>query len=80
MAHFAEIVNGVVERVVVVHNNELLVNGIESEIAGAHFCETLFDGQWVQTSYNNGPIEGKTRGKFANIGDIWDGNEFVTPD
>jgi hypothetical protein len=53
MAHFAEIdeTNTVVQ-VVVVHNNELLEDGIESEAKGIAFCQSLFGGTWVQTSYN----------------------------
>lgn len=54
MAHFAEIdASGNVLRVIVVHNNELLdENGQESEAKGIAFCQGLFGGNWVQTSYN----------------------------
>jgi hypothetical protein len=52
MAHFAEIVNNVVQRVIFVHNNELLVDGVEVESKGAEFCTNLFGGQWLQTSFN----------------------------
>jgi len=54
MAHFAEIgLNNIVERVIVVHNNELLDNdGNEVEQKGIDFCKSLFGGTWVQTSYN----------------------------
>ena len=45
MAHFAEILNGVVQRVIVVHDNE--------EANGAQFCHDLLGGEWVQCSYNN---------------------------
>jgi hypothetical protein len=31
MAHYAKLNNGKVEQVIVVHNNELLVNGVEVE-------------------------------------------------
>jgi len=34
-------------------------------------------GEWVQTSYNSNPIEGQDRGKYAGIGDIWNGEQFV---
>jgi hypothetical protein len=36
-------------------------------------------GEWVQTSYNGNPIEGQDRGKYAGIGDIWNGSQFVSP-
>ena len=54
MAHFAEIdENNIVQRVIVVHNNELLdENGNESEQKGIDFCIALLGGNWIQTSYN----------------------------
>ena len=55
MAHFAELdSNKKVLRVIVVHNNELLVNGVENEQKGIDFCKSLFGSNtnWVQTSYN----------------------------
>jgi hypothetical protein len=45
MANFAEIVDGVVQRVIAVHNNH--------EANGAQFCHDLLGGVWVQCSYNN---------------------------
>jgi len=32
-----------------------------------------------RTSYNNNPIDGVSRGKYAGIGDTWNGTEFVSP-
>jgi hypothetical protein len=52
MAHFVKIVDNKVVQGIVVHNNELLVNGVEVESKGAEFCTNLFGGEWVQTSYN----------------------------
>lgn len=76
MAHFAELdENNIVKQVIVVHNNELLVDGVESEAKGIEFCQSLFGGNWIQTSYNR-----TIRGKFASIGDIWDGTNFITPE
>lgn len=69
MAHFAQIdSNNVVQQVIVVHNNELLdENGQESESKGIQFCESLFGGFWVQTSYN-----ASFRKNFAGIGYTFD--------
>lgn len=70
MAHFAELnSNNMVTRVVVVHNNELLDNGIESEQKGIDFCKSLFgtNTTWVQTSYN-----GNKRKNYAGIGFSYD--------
>jgi len=77
MAHFAELdETNVVKQVIVVHNNELLdENGNELEAKGIAFCQSLFGGNWIQTSYN-----GTMRGKFASIGDTWDGTNFVAPE
>lgn len=79
MAHFAQLdENNVVTQVIVVHNNELLENGVESEAKGIAFCRSLFgaDTRWVQTSYN-----GNFRGVYAGIGYTYDAenNVFVAP-
>ena len=65
MAHFARLnADDIVEEVIVVNNNELLdENGIEQEQNGIMFCQELFGGRWIQTSYN-----GSIRGNFATIG------------
>ncbi len=76
MAHFAEIQNNIVSRVIVVNNNELLENEVESEIKGVEFCKSLFGGDWVQTSYN-----GNLRKNFAGIGYLYDAmrDAFIAP-
>ncbi len=68
MAHFAEILDGVVQRVIVVHDND--------EADGAQFCHDLLGGKWLQTSYN-----GTIRKQFAGIGYTYDHirDEFVAP-
>jgi hypothetical protein len=79
MAHFAEILSGVVQRVIVVHNNELLVDGVETESKGAQFCANLFGGEWVQTSYN--AATNGFRKQYAGIGYSYntDLNIFIAP-
>jgi len=69
MAHFAELnENNIVTRVIVVHNNEITVDGQELEFKGIDFCEGLFGHRnWVQTSYN-----GNIRYNFAGVGYTWD--------
>ncbi len=78
MAHFAELnSNKVVLRVIVVANEDTSdAYGVEKEYIGAAFCERVLGGTWKQTSYN-----GKFRGKFAGIGDVFDevNNVFVSP-
>lgn len=64
MAHFAKIENGIVTNVVVVDN--------EDEANGQEFLNSLgLEGTWIQTSYN-----ATIRGKFAGIGDSFDGENF----
>jgi hypothetical protein len=76
MAHFAQISEGIVTNVIVVHNNELLVDGVENEQKGKEFCHNLFGGEWVQTSYN-----GSIRKQYAGIGYTYDeaADVFVAP-
>lgn len=78
MAHFAELgLDNVVQRVIVVHNNELLNDdGVEQESLGATFCQNLFGGTWVQTSYS-----ASMRKNFAGVGFTYDSgrNAFIPP-
>jgi len=76
MAHFVKIENGKVVQGIVVHNNELLVDGVEVESKGAEFCTNLFGGTWVQTSYNN-----RIRKQYAGIGYTYDAvaDVFIAP-
>ena len=68
MAHFAEILNGVVQRVIVVHDND--------EANGAQFCHDLLGGEWLQCSYNN-----RIRKQFPGIFYTYDhvADQFVAP-
>lgn len=78
MAHFAELnADNIVVRVIVVNNAELLdANGQEQEALGVAFCQSLFGGTWVQTSYS-----GSFRVRFAGQGYTYDQNHdaFVAP-
>jgi hypothetical protein len=69
MAHFAKIVDGIVENVVVVDN--------EHEAEGEDYLHSLgLEGTWIQTSYN-----GNIRGKYAALGDTYNAEQdiFVSP-
>lgn len=69
MAHFAKVVDGIVEQVIVADNKE--------------WCESNLGGTWVQTSYNtkgNEHPEGRPLHKnYAGIGYTWDGIGFAAP-
>ena len=76
MAHFAQLENNIVTQVIVVNNNEILDNGVESEAKGIAFCQSLFGGTWIQTSYNN-----NIRKNYAGIGYTYDSikDAFIAP-
>jgi len=78
MAHFAEIdSNNVVLRVVVVDNRDTSTpDGTEVESIGVAFCQRLFGGNWVKTSYN-----GNIRKNYAGIGYTYNAglDAFVPP-
>jgi hypothetical protein len=71
MAHFAEVVDGVVVRVIVADNKE--------------WCEANLGGTWVQTSYNTlGGVNNREGGEalhknYAGIGYTFDGIGFALP-
>lgn len=78
MAHYAEIVNDQVTRVVVVSNEvtHATEDGSEDETLGSAFLHDLLGGEWIATSYN-----GTIRGRYAGIGYRYDDatDEFVPP-
>jgi hypothetical protein len=79
MAHFAKLdENNVVLEVHCVHNNELLVNGVEVEAMGIVFLINWSGGytNWKQTSYSR-----KFRKHYAGIGYIYDTQRdaFIPP-
>jgi hypothetical protein len=69
MAHCAEIVNGIVVRVVVISN--------DYEPNVEQFATDLFGGEWKQTSYN-----GNIRKNYAGVGFTYDKNRdaFIPPE
>jgi len=78
MAHFAELdQNNIVQQIIVVHNNELLENDVELEHKGVTFCQLLFGGNWLQTSYN-----ATIRKNYAAIGYTYDAirDAFIAPE
>lgn len=79
MAHFAQLdENNTVTQVIVVHNNDCMLDGVENETVGIMFCKSLFgqDTVWKQTSYN-----GNARKNYAGIGFTYDSarDAFIPP-
>ena len=75
MAHFAQLNGQTVTQVIVV-NNEVIGNasGLDGEALGVAFCQSLYgeNTEWAQTSYS-----AAFRGKYAGIGDTFDGTNFI---
>ena len=78
MAHFAEIdQNNTVLRVIVVENKDTSTpDGTEVESIGVAFCQRLFGGNWLKTSYNN-----NIRKNYAGVGYTYDSGRdaFIPP-
>jgi hypothetical protein len=75
MAHFAEVIDGVVQQVIVVSDNEAPDPAPEhSEPLGQAFIRDVLrlGGEWVQTSYNR-----TFRAHYAGIGYTWDAENDV---
>jgi len=68
-AHAAKIENGFVTQVIVIPHCG------DDDAAITAYCNGIgLDGVWVDTSYL-----GSRRGKYAGIGDTFDGDNFVSP-
>jgi hypothetical protein len=68
-SHAAKIENGVVTQVIVIPHCG------DDDSAVTAYCNSIgLEGTWVDTSY-----VGSRRGKYAGIGDSWDGENFVSP-
>jgi hypothetical protein len=71
MAHFAKVVGGIVEQVIVADT--------------AEWCKANLGGDWVQTSYNtHGGVNSRAGGEalhknYAGIGYTFDGTGFAAP-
>jgi hypothetical protein len=77
LAHFAQLENNIVTKVIVVSNQDILdENGQENEQKGIDFCSNLLGGTWKQTSYN-----GNIRKNYAGIGYTYDEGRdaFIPP-
>ena len=81
MAHFAEVIGGVVQRVIVVADEDITdSDGDEQESSGIEWCHTLTDtnpdvSEWVQCSHSE-----SFRYHHASAGSLWDGTGFHAPE
>jgi hypothetical protein len=68
-AHAAKIEDGVVRQVIVIP----YLDDDDAKITA--YCNSIgLPGTWIDTSYM-----GARRGKYAGVGDLWDGTEFKSP-
>jgi hypothetical protein len=68
-AHAAKIENGTVTQVIVIP----FMDDDDAKVTA--YCNSIgLEGVWVDTSYL-----GSRRGKYAGIGDTWNGENFVSP-
>lgn len=68
-AHAALIEDGIVRNVIVIP----YCNDNDAEVTA--YCNSIgLAGTWVDTSYT-----GSRRGKYAGLGDTWDGENFTSP-
>ena len=68
MAHFAQIIDGVVQQVIVISNNDCPDPAPDNEAQGQAFIASIgLSGDWVQTSYH-----GTFRYNYAGPGYVWD--------
>ena len=77
MAYFAELdENNVVLRVISVSNEITTQSSQEQEQFGVEFCQNLFGGIWLQTSFNN-----RIRKNYAGVGFVYDADRdaFIPP-
>ena len=79
MAHFAYVIDGIVQRVEPIVNDVITTEkGNESELRGKRFMVSLYpettEDNWVQCSYN-----ASMRGCYPGIGYLWDGTNFTPP-
>jgi hypothetical protein len=66
----AKIENGVVTQIIVIPRQD----DDRDDLVTAYCNSIGLEGTWVDTSYL-----GSRRGKYAGIGDSWDGENFVSP-
>jgi hypothetical protein len=79
MAYFAEVQDGIVQRVIAISNSDAPDPATQhSEPLGQAFIRDVLGlaGDWVQTSYND-----SFRAHYAGIGYVWDAvnNVFYAP-
>tara|TARA_B100001939_G_C16944189_1_gene619520 strand:+ start:1919 stop:2323 length:405 start_codon:yes stop_codon:yes gene_type:complete len=74
MAHFAKVEDNIVTDVIVIPNEVLDDNGVESEALGQNYINNTLglEGTWLQTSYNN-----NIRSNYAGIGYTYDSENDV---
>lgn len=84
MPYFAYVQNGVVKRVERIEHEPMTdEKGVEHEEIGQVFLASLYPDtistDFVLTQFPSGQPDPYPRGKYAGIGDLWDGTNFTSP-
>jgi len=84
MPHFAYCPDGIVEKVERIEASVMTDDhGVEQEFLGQAFLASLYPdtvaAHFILTHYPVGQPTPYPRGKYAGIGDLWNGTEFNTP-
>ena len=84
MPHFAHCPDGIVQKVERIEASVMTdQHGVEQESLGQAFLASLYPdtvaADYVLTHYPVGQPSPYPRGKYAAIGDIWNGTDFITP-
>lgn len=85
MPYFAYVPDGIVLKVERIDKSVMVDDqGDENEAMGQDFLVTMYPdtdpAHYVQTFYPVGQPTPYPRGKYAGIGDLWDGTKFIAPD
>lgn len=84
MPHFAHVQEGIVRKVERIEGAVMTdADGVEKESLGQAFLAGLYPDtlpeEYVMTHYPVGQPDPYPRGKYAGIGDLWDGTDFLSP-
>jgi len=89
MAHYAiiderniviQVITGVDETITQIDTDGAEVGGSTEAWEAFYTAQLKNPNLYVKrTSYNNNPVDGVSRGKYAGVGDTWNGTKFVSP-
>lgn len=84
MPYFAYVQDGIVRKVERIEHDPMLdAAGVEQEALGQAFLAACYPdtnpADYILTFYPEGQPDPYPRGKYAGVGDLWDGSKFISP-